>query len=271
MERRDAGQEHKRNVTVELIRQVMQDWYLALSQASVALTTTLKQTASSASLPSLTVLLFGLIGSLSPCQLSTNLSAAAYVSRRVDDGRPCLQALAYFFGKLAVYMLVGGAVILLGLQIQPAAVPMITGIKKVIGPLMITLGLGLLGVFRLNAPHGIGWSSWVQSRVIQGGETSAFVLGVVFSFAVCPTLFWLFFGLMIPLALISDWGWLFPALFALGATAPLLLFSGLLAIGADLGGHFLSRLGASGQRISRVSGAILILAGIHDTLVYWFI
>jgi len=182
-----------------------------------------------------------------------------------------LQALAYFFGKLAVYMVVGGAVILLGLQIQLGAVPVIGLIRKSIGPLMILLGLGLLGLLRLNAPHGLDFSSWLQSRFVQRGETGSFVLGVVFSFAVCPTLFWLFFGLMIPLALISDWGWSFPALFALGATAPLLLFSGLLTVSADLSGHFLSRFKRSGQRISRVSGAILILAGIHDTLIYGFI
>ena len=108
-------------------------------------------------------------------------------------------------------------------------------------------------------------------RSPQRGVIGAFSLGVVFSFTFCPTLFWLFFGLMIPLALISTGGWTYPSLFALGTVVPLLVFSGLLASGSDLSSKLTERLKRSQRRISQVSGVIFIVAGINDTLTYWFI
>jgi hypothetical protein len=45
-----------------------------------------------------------------------------------------------------------------------------------------------------------------------GGAGRAYLLGLAF----CPTLFWLFFGLTVPLALRSAGGWSFPGLLAAG-------------------------------------------------------
>jgi hypothetical protein len=49
-----------------------------------------------------------------------------------------------------------------------------------------------------------------------GGAGRAYLLGLAFSLAFCPTLFWLFFGLTVPLALRSAGGWSFPGLLAAG-------------------------------------------------------
>jgi cytochrome c-type biogenesis protein len=256
---------------MEVIPEMMREWYFIVNRLSVALSVPVKQVADSAQLPLLTVFLFGLIGAMSPCQLTTNLSAMAYVSRRVGEGRAWTEALAYSLGKIVVYMLAGGAVIFLSIQLQQAAVPVVVVTRKAIGPLMIIIGLGLLGVIRLRGSVGRRFSSWLESHLPQGRVIGAFALGVVFSFTFCPTLFWLFFGLMIPLALISTGGWTFPGLFALGTALPLLAFAALLNSGTDLSEKLVQRLKRSQRRVSQVSGAIFILAGINDTLTYWFI
>ncbi|MGH7403827.1 MAG: hypothetical protein ACREKQ_15465, partial [Candidatus Rokuibacteriota bacterium] len=64
-----------------------------------------------------------------------------------------------------------------------------------------------------------------------GGGRGAFLLGVAFSFAFCPTLFWLFFGLTVPLALRSPAGWSFPGVFAVGTALPLLALAGVVSLG----------------------------------------
>jgi hypothetical protein len=69
---------------------------------------------------------------------------------------------------------------------------------------------------------------------------------------------------MIPLALVSPVGLVFPGLFAVGTLLPLLILAGLSS-GA---GKWLVGLQ---WRLSRISGTIILLAGIHDTLVYWLI
>ena len=256
---------------MEFLQEIMREWYLILSQFSAMLSVPLSNASGQIGLPFLGALLFGLVGSVAPCQLTTNLSAMAYVSRRFREGRTLSEAMAYTLGKVFVYLLVGGAVIFLGIQLQQAAIPVVVVTRKVVGPLMIIIGVSLLGLIRLRGSVGRRFSSWLQSHLPQGGLSGAFSLGVVFSFTFCPTLFWLYFGLMIPLALASAGGWTFPGLFALGTALPLLAFSALLDCGSDVSNKLTERLKRSQRRISQVSGAIFILAGINDTLTYWFI
>lgn len=256
---------------MEIVQSAMREWYLLLSQASVVLSMPVKEAADGLQLPLLTVFLFGLVGALSPCQLTTNLSAMAYVCRRAGEGQVWNEALAYTIGKVLVYMLAGGAVIFLGLKLQQSAIPVVVVARKLVGPLMILIGLSFLGLIRLRGSFGEGLGRWLQSRLPQRGALGAFSLGVVFSFTFCPTLFWLFFGLMIPLALTSAGGWTFPGLFALGTVLPLLAFSGLLTSGSDLSSKMGEHLRLYQHKISQISGSIFILAGINDTLTYWLI
>ena len=256
---------------MELIQDLMREWYVLLSQMSVALSIPVRQLAETSQLPILGALLMGLVGALSPCQLTTNLSAIAYVSRKPADGQLWSEALAYTIGKVLIYTLAGGAIIFLGFTLQQSAIPIVVVTRKIVGPLMILIGLGMLGLIRLRGSFGRRLSCWLEARLPKRGVIGAFSLGVVFSFTFCPTLLWLFFGLMIPLALVSPGGWTFPGLFALGTVLPLLLFSGLLLSGNDLSRKLTERLSRYQRRISQVSGAVFIVAGVNDTLIYWLI
>lgn len=254
---------------METVQETMQQWYIVLSQISFALSVPIKQVADGIQIPLLTALLLGFVGSLSPCQLSTNLSAVAYVSRRFD-GEIWREAFAYSLGKVLVYMLMGAAVIILGLRLEQAAIPVAVVARKAIGPLMIVIGLGLVGLIRLRGSAGTWIASWLRSRLPGTGMAGAFSLGVAFSFTFCPTLFWLFFGLMIPLALISTGGWTFPGVFAVGTALPLIAFAALASSCSQLSEKLKERLKRSQSMVSRVSGAMFILIGINDTLTYWF-
>lgn len=222
-------------------------------------------------IPALSALLFGLIGATSPCQLTTNLGALAFSATRPGRLGPVSAALLYALGKVAVYSAIGAAVILLGLRLQAASIPVIVVARKLLGPLMIVIGAGLIGLIRLpRVPEG-GVGEAVKARLLGAGRGSAFVLGVAFSFAFCPTLFWLFFGLAVPLALRSPGGWAFPGLFAVGTALPLLA----VAVGVALGLGTIEGLAGGLTRlhraIRRAAGALFILGGLHDTIVYWWL
>lgn len=256
---------------MDVIKALMREWYLWLSQFSAALAVPVSSLADRVELPFVIVVLFGVVGAVSPCQLTTNLSAMAYVSSRLGEGRPWREALAYLLGKMLVYTAVGGAAIWLGLQLQAAAIPVVIVARKALGPLMIVIGLGFLGVLRLRGSVGRGFSAWLRARLPRTGTRGAFLLGVAFSFTFCPTLMWLFFGLMIPLALRSPAGWTFPGLFAVGTTLPLIAYAGLLAAGNGAGGGLVERLRRSSRLITRIAGIVFVLVGVHDTLTYWAI
>jgi cytochrome c biogenesis protein CcdA len=246
-------------------------WYAVLSLFSAALAAPVSDLADRVELPLLTVFLFGLVGAVAPCQVTTNLTAMAYVGSRVGDARPGREALAYVLGKVLVYSVLGAAAVAVGRELQAAAIPVAVAARKVLGPLMIVVGLGFLGVVRLRGSAGRGVSTWLQARLPRRGPVRAFLLGVAFSFTFCPTLFWLFFGLTVPLALRSAAGWAFPGLFAVGTALPLLAFAGLFALGTERAEGFVARVRRSHQVISRMAGAVFVLAGLHDTLTYWML
>lgn len=245
-------------------------WYSVLSQLSATISTPFYALADRVELPLLSALLFGLIGALSPCQLTTNASAMAYVSRQFGEAKVAWkEAVAYTLGKVLVYTMAGGVVILLGVQLEAASIPIVRAARKAVGPLLIVIGLSFLGLFRLKGSVGEGFSSWLKARITQQGVLGAFLMGIAFSFAFCPTLFWLFFGLTIPLALGTKGGLVYPGIFALGTTLPLFAFTAILSFSSQWAETSLKRQAAVHPLLSRVVGVIFLVMGVNDTFTYW--
>lgn len=247
------------------------EWYVLLSAPATNFTEPISEIADRLNIPLLTALLFGLLGAIAPCQLSTNAGALAYVSSRAADrGAVARSALAYLLGKVLVYTLVGVAVILAGRQLAQNAIPVIVVARKILGPLMMLLGLYFLGLVPLHFSFGQGFADWLEARS-GSGASGAFLLGIAFSFAMCPTLFLLFFGLTIPLALRSPAGIVYPGVFALGTTLPLLVLTGLLATGIRATKGYLTQARRINTWIRPVAAIVLILAGLNDTIIYWLL
>ncbi len=129
------------------MREIVADWYALLSTLYVAVALPLRTFGDGLGLPLVSALLFGVIGAAAPCQLTTAAGALAYVARDAGDRRAAArQALAYLLGKALVYTVVGVAVILAGQHLARATIPVIVVVRKALGPLMILLGLSLLGL-----------------------------------------------------------------------------------------------------------------------------
>jgi len=253
------------------MQELAANWYAALGGLNSAVAGPLRDLADGLGVPLIGVLLLGLIGATSPCQLTTNAGALAYVVGPGSDRRlVATRALAYLVGKALVYTIVGAAVILAGQQLAQSSVPIIIVARKALGPLMILLGLCLAGVVPLRLAAGQRLSRWIQDRT-GTGVAGAFLLGIAFAFAFCPTLFLLFFGLTIPLALTSTVGGLYPAVFALGATAPLLGLAGLLTAGVGATRGYLRGAQWLATCLRPITALVLMLAGLNDTLVYWLL
>ena len=248
------------------------EWYGLLSLPTSALSGPVGDLADAVNIPLLSALLFGLIGALSPCQLSTNLAALAFTTRRAD--RPVVVALsasAYLLGKVAVYTVLGLAAVLLGQQLQQASIPVIVLARKALGPALLVLGLSMLGVVRLRGSVGSGASVWLERQAEGRGVAGAFLLGVAFAFAFCPTLFWLFFGLTLPLAMTSVVGFVYPAVFALGASLPLLVFVAAATLGGVGRRHFLAGVKTVRHPVNWTAGLLFLLVGLNEIVLYWLV
>ncbi|TAK34528.1 MAG: cytochrome C biogenesis protein [Chloroflexota bacterium] len=255
----------------QAMSELLSAWYTLLSSASAALSLPFMTAGDAINIPFFSALLLGLLGSFSPCQLTTNASALALLSRELDNSRCTLRAaLAYLAGKALVYTLLGSLIILAGLQLASGSTPAMALFRKFLGPMLMLLGLWL--VLR-KAQFGVGQGlvSWLERRIQPDSTSGAFALGIAFGLAFCPTLFALFFGLLIPLAMASRGGLLFPGVFAVGTSIPLLILIGLLLVSAKAARGFLRRMRAIDPFLRVAAAAILILAGLSDTLTYWLL
>jgi cytochrome c-type biogenesis protein len=246
-------------------------WYAWLSGLTQGFVVGVQDWSRGLEIPGLVVIVLGVVAAASPCQLTTNLGALAYASRQARGARPFTLALAYVAGKVSVYTVVGALVVIAGFRLEAASIPVIVVARKLIGPLMILVGLSLLGLVRLGTAFGSRVALGLRERLQPRRATGAYLLGVAFSFAFCPTLFWLFFGLTLPLALGSAAGWAFPGLFAVGASLPLLLIAAALAGGLATVDRLSGTIGRVERPLRRGAGVVLVLAGLHDTLVYWLL
>ena len=251
--------------------QLIVAWYGWLSGVTQGVVFGLQGVADGLALPVASAVIFGVIGATSPCQLTTNLGALAYVAARGNDVRPFAMALAYVAGKISVYSVVGAAVIVAGLQLEATSIPVIIVARKALGPLMVIVGLVLAGAWRPRLTLGRTLSMRLRERLPVGGWGGAYLLGVAFACAFCPTLFWLFFGLTVPLALASTGGWAFPGLFALGSSVPVLVVAAFLGAGAGAAQRILGGVRRWDRPVRWIAAVILMLAGLHDTAVYWLL
>ncbi len=248
----------------------MSDYYAFLSSLINLVSDPLRSLDARVGIPVVTALLLGLIGSTSPCQLTTNVAALAFVSREAASSRRVVaSALAYLLGKVAVYSVLGMLIVVAGLELSRTAIPVVVVMRKALGPLLILIGLLMLGVLRLDLSVGQRLSSRLEESARRGGPLGPFLLGVAFAFAFCPTLFWLFFGLLVPLSISSRDGLLYPGLFALGTSLPLLAFAGLLALGARNVSRYVHQVKRLDRLARRAAGVVFIIGGANETILYW--
>ena len=208
----------------------------------------------------------GVLTSISPCPLSTNIAAISYVGRQV--GRPGAVLLAggmYTGGRMLAYLVLGAAAVWSVMSVVAVSAFLQGTVHRLLGPLLIVVGLLLLGLFHLKLP-GLGVSEGLQRRVDRSGAWGAGLLGILFAFAFCPVSAALFFGSLVPLAADRGSPLLLPAVYGVGTALPVAGFAVLLAMGAGWLGRALDRVQQL-ERWARWGTAIVFLGlGVYETL-----
>ena len=212
----------------------------------------------------------GILTSISPCPLSTNIAAISYVGRRIDKTRRVLlSGLLYTAGRSLAYLAIAILVTKGLLSIPGVSMFLQKYMNLLIGPIMLIVGVVLLDVFKISFGGG-GIGSNLQTRIDKMGVWGAGFLGTLFALAFCPTSAGLFFGGLIPLAIKGHSTILYPALYGIGTALPVIGFSLLLAFGAHLVGAAFNKLTIIEIWVRRITAAIMILAGIYLILKHNF-
>lgn len=255
---------------LETLRTLSLQWYSTLSQIEAQMAEPVRAVAFQWNIPAVTALLFGLLGTLAPCQLTANVGAVAYLSNRAgaQEGSLWRDTTAFLWGRVSVYTILGTLAILLGLQLPTWAM---AAVRKAFGPAMVVLGFHMLGLIRLRFSTGQNLVAALEDRLPGKGSAGAFLLGAAYSLAFCPTMALLFFGLLVPLGVQAPAGIVLPAIFAVGTALPLLVFAGLVSLGLGVSRDWLRRVRNVHRYIEKAAGAVFVLAGLNDTFLYWFL
>ena len=216
-------------------------------------------------IPVLTAFLVGILTSISPCPLATNITAIAYISKDVKTPRhTLLNGLLYTLGRGISYTLLA-ALIYFGLSsFQISRIFQGWG-DKVLGPILIILGLIMLGVIKINIPSNSQRLEKFKLWIATKGYIGSLLLGMLFAFAFCPYSGVLFFGVLTPLILKSAGGLLLPAFFALGTGLPVIIFSIIIAFSIQKVGKALSIVSKVEKAVRYVVSFIFVAVGIYYT------
>ncbi|MBN1759493.1 MAG: hypothetical protein JW863_14285 [Chitinispirillaceae bacterium] len=208
----------------------------------------------------------GILTSISPCPLATNIAAISYVGRRVEKTRLVLLAgLLYTLGRTLAYIVVA-IIVTRSMQMIPGVSMFLQKYMNLaIGPLLVVVGILLLGIFTISFGGG-GMGSGLQGKVDKMGVWGAGFLGIVFALAFCPVSAGLFFGALIPLAVKSN-AVLMSTLYGIGTAVPVIGFSLLLAFAAHYIGAAFRKLTVIELWVRRVTAVVMIGIGIY--LIVW--
>lgn len=216
----------------------------------------------------LTALWFGILTSISPCPLATNIAAISFIARKMDRMRAVMMSgLLYTAGRTVAYLALG-ALIMAGLLASgDIALFLQRYLNQLLGPILILVGMLLLGLLGSSVSVALV-SDDMQERAEKGGIGWSFLLGVLFALSFCPVSAGLFFGVMIPLAVANQSAVLLPTVYGIGTAVPVLAFALLISFASQKLGSAFNRLARVERWVRRITGAIFILAGIHYSLVY---
>ena len=212
----------------------------------------------------------GILTSISPCPMATNIAAISFIAKRLGHTRSVLlSGLLYTAGRSCAYILVAALIIAGALSIPQVSNFLQTYMNKLLGPILILVGMYLLELIKVNLP-GLNLAQKMQERTEKGGVWTAGVLGAVFAMSFCPVSAALFFGGLIPLSIEHGSRLLLPALFGVGTGLPVVLFAVLIAFSAQSLGQAFKRLTQFELWARRITGTIFICIGIYYSLTHIF-
>ncbi|MDC1107262.1 aromatic aminobenezylarsenical efflux permease ArsG family transporter [Prolixibacteraceae bacterium] len=221
-----------------------------------------------ASFPFLTAFILGLMTAISPCPLATNITAIGFISKDIGSRkRVFVNGVVYTLGRAVTYTLIGVLFFFGASHLSIEGVLQEWG-EKLLGPILIIIGLFMLDLFSFSIP-GLGGLSEKMEKRSQSSVMGALLLGIVFALAFCPYSGVLYFGMLIPLTISSTGSLYLPAVFALATGIPVIVFAWILAFSVGSMGAVYKNIKRFETWFRRVVAVLFILVGIYHILIFF--
>lgn len=236
-------------------------------------------------------LYLGVLTSISPCPLATNIAAISYVGRKVGDSRWVMAAgLLYTLGRCLLYLTLAVLLATTAMSVPAVSLFLQKYMHLVLAPIFLLLGMFLVGLISFSG-GGATMSEGMQKRIDAMGIWGALLLGILFAVAFCPTSAAWFFGLValilgseagaitgllakvgvsLPEASLPGGTIVLPLVYGIGTAVPVLLVAFLLAYSAKSIGRTYNMLAKVEWWARQITGWVFVLAGVWFSLKYAF-
>lgn len=220
----------------------------------------------------LSAMWLGIMTSISPCPLASNIAAVSYIGRSSEDdqrGGVFLLGLSYTIGRALAYSLLGALLIGSIIKIPEISNFLQKYMNIALGPILILVGMFLLEMITLKIA-GFGDPGTLRRLADKKTIVGAFLLGMLFSLSFCPVSAAFFFGGLLPLAVKYNSFLILPSIYGIGTALPVILFAVLIAFGTQYIGKLFNKMSRIEKWVRMTAGIIFIVTGIYYTLIYIF-
>jgi cytochrome c-type biogenesis protein len=213
-------------------------------------------------LPWITAFLLGLIVSISPCALATNITAIGFISKDIENrNRVFLNGIFYTMGRALTYTSIALVIYFGADQLKLSGFFQRIG-EKAIGPLLVIIGVLLLDYVKIKFP-GFSGLAYKMEKKKSWLLRDAVLLGIVFALAFCPVSGVLYFGMLIPITVASAKGLYLPLIFAIATAIPVIIVAGVLAYTVSGIGEVYNKIKVFELWFRRVIAVLFIIIGIY--------
>ncbi len=210
----------------------------------------------------------GILTAISPCPLATNIAAISFIGKNAGKNKNViLSGILYSFGRVFSYIGLG-VLITVGLfSMSEISLFLQKNMNELLGPIMILLGLVLLGWIGSDASFMIN-SQKLQEKAKTGGILWAFPIGVIFALSFCPVSAGLFFGGLLPIAVKDNSIFLVPLFYGIGTAIPVVIFAFIIAFSSTYVGKAFNKINAIDLWVRRIAGTAFIFVGVYYCLIH---
>jgi len=217
------------------------------------------------SMPWVTAFILGLMTAISPCPLATNITAVGFISKDIENrNRVFINGLLYTLGRAISYTVIPLVIFLGADQFKFSGFFQLYG-EKILGPVLIIIGLLMLDILKINFPGFSRITSKMENKT-KWGYFDAVLLGVIFALAFCPYSGVLFFGMLVPITIASPSGLYLPVVFAFATGIPVIVFAWILAYAVSEIGNVYNKIRNFEVWFRRGVAVLFIVVGVYYIL-----
>lgn len=218
----------------------------------------------------LSAIWLGILTSISPCPLATNIAAISFITQRITNKKIVfLSGTLYTIGRSITYIAIGLLIVKALVDIPALSDFLQRYINKLLGIVLILVGMVLLELLPITLP-ALSVSGNTTKKLTERGVLGSLFLGILFALAFCPVSAALFFGGLIPLTIKADSSIALPMIYGVGTGLPVLFFAVLVAAGTEYINKVYQRVTQMEFYTKRITGVIFILVGLYYVLSYIF-